>query len=466
MYNQSRIFVACFLYLVVGLVFTAVTPPFQVADENAHFFRAFHISDGGWVAERVEKSAGGALPRFLGKDMHLFADLPFDASKQITREEFYARWHASTRWASQNLEFSSQNYAFTPFSNTALYSPVPYLPQVVAIQIAKLISLNTFGAMYLARILAGLVSALLLAVSLYYWRSSPRFQLLLFFAAATPMALFQAFSVSADAFTNALALFVVSLSVYVLQLKESPTTKTVFLIGFAAFLLAWCKSVYIFISIFSLGVLIKKKWRRWSVFGVCLFILAILPAVVWGYIMKSVYVSGLPDQDISPDRQLLFFQTHYSEVLGMFIDHLFKNCRRYVVMFVGYLGWLDTVLHRNVINGYLALFGAALVTESQHRGPNLLGVHHRLALIAAALATSFMIVFSLYLSWTPVGVLNVHGLQGRYFIPVAPLVLLALPPAIRLRHRWMRFLECSLLLAWCYIMWRVVVELVRRYWLL
>lgn len=38
--------------LLFGLLFVFVTPPFQSVDEQAHFFRAYGISSGQFVAHK------------------------------------------------------------------------------------------------------------------------------------------------------------------------------------------------------------------------------------------------------------------------------------------------------------------------------------------------------------------------------------------------------------------------------
>jgi hypothetical protein len=54
---------------------------------------------------------------------------------------------------------------------------------------------------------------------------------------------------------------------------------------------------------------------------------------------------------------------------------------------------------------------------------------------AAAVLSSIELIFvALYLTWTPVGADRVDGIQGRYFIPLLPVLLFLLPGSGLLRR--------------------------------
>ena len=64
-----------------------------------------------------------------------------------------------------------------------------------------------------------------------------------------------------------------------------------------------------------------------------------------------------------------------------------------------------------------------------------LKLNERGLLIFAAGISAFAFFFVHYLKWTPVGADYVKGVQGRYFIPIAPMILGALSILPPMRHK-------------------------------
>jgi uncharacterized membrane protein len=98
----------------------------------------------------------------------------------------------------------------------------------------------------------------------------------------------------------------------------------------------------------------------------------------------------------------------------------------YAVQFVGVLGWTDTRLPPVYIAGVgvVLLLTALAGTQGPARRPMLP--------LAGAIIATFAIFVLQYLTWTWPGQPMVTGVLGRYFLPVAMILALALP---RLRIR-------------------------------
>jgi uncharacterized membrane protein len=94
---------------------------------------------------------------------------------------------------------------------------------------------------------------------------------------------------------------------------------------------------------------------------------------------------------------------------------------------VGVLGHLNIPLPGALYLIYpLALVAAAL---SDPRDPGELSPPRRIALVGIFLACAGCVFTMAYLGWNPLGAETISGVQGRYFVPVLPLLLLALPAA-------------------------------------
>ena len=84
---------------------------------------------------------------------------------------------------------------------------------------------------------------------------------------------------------------------------------------------------------------------------------------------------------------------------------------------VGVLGWVDTVLPMTAYIAYsLLLLGSAILDG------NTFSLSVRLTLALLFAGTLLAVFFGLYLVWTPLGWGRVVGVQGRYFLPMLPLL--------------------------------------------
>jgi len=127
-----------------------------------------------------------------------------------------------------------------------------------------------------------------------------------------------------------------------------------------------------------------------------------------------------------PGRQMLFVLDEFPSYLGVLGRSLWYGDRAYYYLesFIGILGWLDVRLPAYLIHAYwLVLFGAAVGIPTGDLG---LTLWRRLLLLAMLVVGVLLIMTAMYLGWIPVGGRLIGGVQGRYFIPFAPLLFLAL----------------------------------------
>jgi Predicted membrane protein (DUF2142) len=85
---------------------------------------------------------------------------------------------------------------------------------------------------------------------------------------------------------------------------------------------------------------------------------------------------------------------------------------------IGVLGLFDTVLRPWVYTAIGWLLAATFVSPFGG-GPRL---RYGLAAVIVALAYCFAVVLIFYLIWTPINADQIWGVQGRYFVPVLPLL--------------------------------------------
>jgi uncharacterized membrane protein len=102
---------------------------------------------------------------------------------------------------------------------------------------------------------------------------------------------------------------------------------------------------------------------------------------------------------------------------------------------VGVLGWLDTPLPEPFYRLAWGLLLAAMLVDPFRQARVAVGT--RLLYLAVFVLTFTGVLLALYLAWSEVGAVNVGSVQGRYFVPLIPLLGVALGIGIDGRP-WLR----------------------------
>ena len=139
----QRLFLPLFLF--AGLVFVFAVPPFQNPDEPMHFYRGYQVAQGHVfsTADDVELYGG---------------DIPASMRELVLKSEIEHQYDYGYRFFLNYDELMSYGYGgekvFEGFPNTAIYSPLAYLPSALAHGIVGLFDGPLLVALYLARLLS------------------------------------------------------------------------------------------------------------------------------------------------------------------------------------------------------------------------------------------------------------------------------------------------------------------------
>ena len=200
----------CLVALLFGSLFVFIVPPFQVADEFNHFYRAWQVSDGIFVGVRTaDNRLGGDLPVAVAKITQPFRSLPFHFDNQIK---------SNTIFYNLSVPLDENNRQFVDFANTAIYAPTAYLPQAVAISIGKFLKLGPLSIFYFSRFLTLLFWLSMVYASL---KILPMHRNLFVGLALLPSSLFINASASGDVVTNACSFLFIALCVKMMVEKKS-----------------------------------------------------------------------------------------------------------------------------------------------------------------------------------------------------------------------------------------------------
>lgn len=422
-----------------GSLFAVLSPPFWGHDEITQFGRAYQVAYGGFLPQQIEDGRGlaygGDVPvnvdALMGYSFRDYQDNPQEPDPMVADPGAYDR-----------LKSAPVDSPMTSvwFTNTAAYSPVPYVPAAVGIRAAGLFDLDV-GSMVLLTRLAGLLAYLIVVGFGLYALRAHRVQWLAFTVAVLPIAVFQAGTVTADTLTNALAIMVSALLIKALFLGNGLSrAETVALLG-ATLLLPVSKPTYVLLAMLVVLVPVDRfgffggaadsgfTWRRlvpWA--------FAAGGALAFAVWMKIAAPTGdgmslmrPPHQwyTVKPGEQLGEILGDPLHFLSVFGDSISYRDQRWFTQFFGELGFAYIDVPAVAVLACLLAF-AVSVGIADRMNPRTATFVRTLVVALTVAASVAMIYVTLYMSFTPVGYYIIDGVQGRYFVPLALVAFAAL----------------------------------------
>lgn len=392
--------------LVVGLLAGTITvflrPAFTGADEEQHFFRAYQLSEGTVIGERVGSLSGGYLPTTLNS---------IRSTSLVPEPERQQR-----SWRPRRGD-----RIFRDFRNTVLYAPVPYLPQTLAIRLARFLEVSPPSLLLIGR-LAGLVTGF--AMIWLAVRITPVGKWLFALLALTPQAMQQYNTLTADTITNAASALLVAMFVRV-ALDPAARLRGARLVGLAlcALVVTLSKQTYfpLLLLFFLAPVARAGTWRRYAavfgtIAGTCL-----LALVLWSLAISDLYLPKRQELTANPSEQsarILSDPVGHALFLAGDLSHRWD--RRLAGSF-GYAGNMPTIplalLHTAML---------ALIALFEPGARKFLSLRSKAVLLAVFVLSVAAVDTAAFLVWNPVGSDVIQGSLGRYYVPFLSLPFLLL----------------------------------------
>ena len=397
------------VFLIVGIF---ASPLFNVPDEESHFCRAYQVSEGCLVSyadpnDPTNGLMGGVLPTAVA--------VPDELARTHT--------HADVAdYATRAIDNSDRS--FVSFRNTALYSPVSYTPQALGIAIARLLTGNVATLAYAGRFMNWLAAVAIIFLCL---RFLPTGKPIAFALALLPMMQQELFSLATDGISFALCLAIVTCALYWREQNGTMGLRHLALIAAIVLALSQFKIVYvpICLALFLIPVERFGGKARYVCSVACIAALGIAGCLGWLSISSNILAHEALGTGVDPDAQMAFVKTNPFAVVAAMARTFAVNLPFYLESSTAdYLAWMGIRVNPLIVILYLLVLAAATIsgTEPLKRPFTL---RTRLALAGIALLICALIYASLYLQYTPVGSSMVGGTQGRYFIPLYLLIMLA-----------------------------------------
>lgn len=418
--------------LLIGPVWAFLTPPISVPDEFGHLMRAYAVSEGWLVSPNVTP-----VPQSIVQ-MHDYA-IGFLGVGNRNRQQFKESYLVPL--LEQPLQPLDQRLMANPAAN--LYSFVPYLPQAAGMSLARALQWAPLKLLYTGRLANLLVFLLLTALALHW---TPAFHVPWVAVALMPMTMQQVASLSADGFTIASTFLLIA---YTLRLMAEPRATPLTGRQYACLGVLIVANALSKFNVFLVLILVlipaerfASRRQRWLSVAAGV-LLAILAAAAWQQANRENIVNFRAFRfslgvDVTANAQ--FAAAHPLLVIQAALHTILDYAGTYLTEVVGFLGTLSLPLPAWLVAVYLVVLLILMITAP----PGLPASGSKRAwaagLFAASITAIFFLLFTFETARAKLAVFSpesyVDGMQGRYAIPIFPLLFFVLgqrrtlPPAV------------------------------------
>lgn len=321
-------------------------------------------------------------------------------------------------------------------------TPLAYVPQALGLIVGQLLGLGGLGLLYMGRLFNLLFFTVIGCLTI---RRAPFGKEVFFGAALLPMTLHLAASFSYDVFLIALCGYFTAICLDLAYKAEKVLWQDVLLLALIMGVMGPCKMVYGVVAGLCLLIPVRKfgGWSRWAwsaaaVLGAFIVAMALVNSrTLVIYTDDSVGYTGYVDWAQAPGytfgqlvrSPLLVFKLCYNTLM-------WQGEQLYTGMIGGALGNMDSVLNTpyGVILGLTAIL---LILALRKPGETIhMNMRGRAWIWLLGCLCLGALMFSMLLAWTPVDSNVIRGMQGRYMLPLLPVLLLTLKNDKVVRTDW------------------------------
>lgn len=420
---------------VCGALFCFANPPLQAPDETDHYLRSYAISLGrlDFDADRgYPEDVDRLLAAFPGAWVNAHTSVGWGENSQGAEAPYDSSGYALKQWGEDgevlSVADSFAQYLSGEPAKEKVTEPIslmilPFVPQALGMVLARLIGLGALGCLYAGRL------ANLACYTLLCWlalRGCRRYQPVFLGVMLLPLSLYMAASLSYDA--TLLGFYYLVASYYC---RDEIRDRDVYAF-FAAFVLMNVAKPYINLLWIVLPLILprrawKTRWKKWQVALAGLAGALLVTRFIEWYGVAFRHNYGTIERMIEGVEQLpqlAFILSNPLRYIAVLFGTLYEN--EFFIGQLGVFGSLDLPIPLlNILCPAVLLFCAALsVHEKSSLRPLPAAGLGALSVVYIAGAMTAM-----YITYTPVGMVRVIGLQARYFLPVF-LMLLVLVAAL------------------------------------
>jgi len=417
-------------FLILGVIIGAlyaVTVPYGAGfDEEQHIVRIYDIAGYNFLPNRNPPNYNSTVT---------FKEF-FDLSYQRRYVQSPAFDMFSPQIFGQKFSRSETNNVYG-FATRSIYSPVIFAPQALLARLFWMkFDLSILPVVIVMR-LAGLL--IYLAAGYLAIRVIPFGKWMLAILALAPMSMYQASTLNADGFTNGVSFLFIAVTLYIYASgTETIQPKWIWSLVACSLLLGFAKPGAVvllpLLLILPLKRFASKKWI--VVLGVGALV-AILFNFGWTVVsIPNSNFSAGESQNVSGNLGLIF-----SDLGGFIVTYLKEiasSLLPYYKDWIAAYGYWVGIVPVPVYVFFTVLLAVVALLEkpSEKLNRNVRLFMAGLFLVSCALVMSMFFVAN----YVP-GATGILGRQGRYFIPFAPLLFIALSGVVSIPDAWRKSLQ-------------------------
>ncbi|MFC2522320.1 MAG: DUF2142 domain-containing protein [Lautropia mirabilis] len=419
--------------LLLGGVLSAIIPPGKSPDEADHMVRAYLLSRGhvflktepcqgeNALCHNGSTMSGGLVDRGLLEYFWLH-----DPNQRYKESMLDLQAGRAIPWRGEEVFFHAPG--------TGYYFPLVYLPQATALALGKTLGLTVQNSYYLARVFAMTSGGLVLTLAFYIFWPQPAVLALLL----VPMSLFQTASASIDFLCNALAVLVIACFLRVATLRKEAPNSLFWMMALAVFLLGTARAhLASMVLLMAAAARPTRRIQPWAAaatatVAILAWMALAIPATIDFRVPRGVSIGQVAAYYLEAPLQLVRVLAHTVTDGNML--------NSYVISFLGV--FFDQPLTQRTyawLTGLVTLVILSCLASPRHM---LQAALARSALVLTGVAGTLLALLAMLFTWSPHPATLVQGVQGRYLLVPAMLLLLALcswEPAVqpwRQRLRW------------------------------
>ncbi|WP_455502215.1 DUF2142 domain-containing protein [Gemmiger sp.] len=428
--------------LLCGVLFAFANPPMQTPDETDHYLRTYAISMGRFdfdakrgypedVNELVAAFPGAWVNAHtsagVGTDPDTHAEQPYNTAGNALKQ-YGKDGRVESIWDSfaQYRTYLYRDSAAQPVTEPISFLILPFLPGALGMALARLLGFGALGCLYGGRLVNLLAyTALCYAALRSVHKCKPAFLCIMLM----PLSLYMGASLSYDA--TLLGCYYVMLA---LLTQEEWDDKTA-LFYILACVFANGTKPYINLLWVVLPLVVRKsKWKVrvnravYTVLTAAGALALTFGVEQYGTLLRHNYgtIARQGGTTVNGGAQLLFIVKHPLRYIAVLLGTLYENDG--FIGQLGLFGWKDMPIAFISVTAPLVLLLAAMLCTPAADAP---GRRRTGWLSVFGLVYAVGAMTAMYITYTPVSMVRIVGLQTRYFLPVWLLLTLAAAAALR-----------------------------------